>query len=134
MGSEALGHGSRLSIEECPIPCSSSSGAESLGIAIGGGDAGRALRALFRSTDTALRSPAEGCTGDSFSRRSEFCLLNVAGRGKPGTTFLDNRRPNPGALGAQGDVGSDFWSGHGDCSSRPIHLLMLNLCHILGFC
>ncbi len=101
---------------------------------IGGGDADRAPNALFRSTDTALRSSTDGCTGVNFSRRSEFCLLNVPGRGKPGTTLLDNRRPKLGAVGAQGDVGSDFFSIHDGCSSRPIHLLKLNLCHILSLC
>ena len=101
---------------------------------MGGGDADRVPKALFRSTETALRSSTEGCTGVNFSRRSEFCLLNVPGRGRPGTTFRDKRRPKLGPLGAHVDVGSGFCSVQDGCSSRPIHLLNLNLSHILIFC
>ena len=59
----------------------------------GGGEAGLALNALRRSTETALRSTVDVSTGASRSRRSEFCRRKVPGRGSPGTTLRDSRRP-----------------------------------------
>lgn len=98
----------------------------------GGGEAGRALRALRRPTEAVRRSIGVGSTGFSRSLRSEFCRLKVGGRGKPGTTFLDRRRPKPG----RGNMGGSFFSSkHGlGCSSRPSHLLMLNLGQIRSLC
>lgn len=90
----------------------------------GGGEAGRALRALRRPTEAVRRSIGVGSTGFSRSLRSEFCLLKVGGRGKPGTTFLEMRRPKPG----RGNIGGSLFSSkHGlGFSSRPSHLLKLN--------
>jgi hypothetical protein len=58
----------------------------------GGGEARRRYVAgALRSTEAARLSSGSGSTGQSLSRRSEFCLANVVGRGKLGMTGLGGR-------------------------------------------
>lgn len=98
----------------------------------GAGEAGRALRALRRPTEAARRSIMVGSTGFSRSLFSEFCLLKVGGRGRPGTTFLDSRRAIPGRC----KIGRCFFSSSwkGVWSSRPSHRAMLKRCHMRCLC
>lgn len=98
----------------------------------GAGEAGRALRALRRPTEAARRSVMVGSTGLSRSLFSEFCLLKVGGRGRPGTTFLDSRRAIPG----RGRIGRCFFSSSwkGVCSSRPSNRAKLKRCHMRCLC
>jgi len=68
----------------------------------------------LRSTETVRRSSALGLIGSSLSRSSDCCLLNVPGRGNPGTTFLESLRAMLGRV-----VSS--WSGAG--GGAVLHVL-----------
>ena len=77
------------------------SGAELDGIETGGGERFRfvVVPDTLLSTEAALLSSGSTAAGISLSLFSEFILLNVNGRGRPGTTFrLDLLPSNPDGL------------------------------------
>src|SRR4029077_5559773 len=101
------------------------SGAESRGAAVGGGD-------LVRWVLSARRWPADKVrrvfTGARRSLRSEFCLLKVPGRGRPTPTLRESRWVRLLPCSFRGSAAGEL----ARLSSRFNHRPNTHRCHMLG--